>query len=265
MKLKRAVIGPVLVASVAFVSGGWLMQREVTGRSGVDSRIFDEVLSRVTRDYVDAHSQDELYEMAVEGFLRELGDVLSDAGDYERATEAYAKALQSAEGKGTDAGERLADVQASPEDWQDRVGQLLRTAHEAANDEFTRAQLEARLRQFHAETWHQVPEAADAIAQGDLTRFASIVAASQRGAEAALENQISETIQLVGIARELGAVASSAFGAGFGGSVWAMVHEDEAERFASRWRDRYLKLFPQAASRMQVFETRPGAPAFESV
>ena len=74
MKLKRAVIGPVLVASVAFVSGGWLMQREVTGPSGIDSRIFDEVLSRVTRDYVDQHSQDELYEMAVEGFLRELGD-----------------------------------------------------------------------------------------------------------------------------------------------------------------------------------------------
>jgi carboxyl-terminal processing protease len=74
MKLKRAVIGPVLVASVAFVSGGWLMQREVAGESGIDSRIFDEVLSRVTRDYVDPHSQDELYEMAVEGFLRELGD-----------------------------------------------------------------------------------------------------------------------------------------------------------------------------------------------
>ena len=44
MKLKRAVIGPVLVASVAFVSGGWLMQREVTGQSGIDSRIFDVVL-----------------------------------------------------------------------------------------------------------------------------------------------------------------------------------------------------------------------------
>ena len=156
-------------------------------------------------------------------------------------------------------------VEASGGDSAELPDALLRTAHEAANDEFTRAQLEARLRQFHAETWHHVPEAADAIAQGDLTRFSSIVAASQRGAEAALENQISETIQLVGIARELGAVASSAFGAGFGGSVWAMVHEDEAERFASRWRDRYLKLFPQAASRMQVFETRPGAPAFESV
>jgi golgin subfamily B member 1 len=76
--------------------------------------------------------------------FRELGDVLSDAGDYERATEAYAKALQSANGAPTDAGERLADVQASAEDWQDRVGELLRTAHEsssaaAKSDAFIRA------------------------------------------------------------------------------------------------------------------------------
>jgi tetratricopeptide (TPR) repeat protein len=76
--------------------------------------------------------------------FRELGDVLSDAGDYERAAEAYAKALQSAEGTPNDAAERLADVQASAEDWQDRVGQLLRSAHEsstaaAKSDAFIRA------------------------------------------------------------------------------------------------------------------------------
>lgn len=76
--------------------------------------------------------------------FRELGDVLCDAGDYERATEAYAKALQSANGAPNDAGERLADVQASEADWQDRVGELLRTAHESAtaaakSDAFIRA------------------------------------------------------------------------------------------------------------------------------
>jgi carboxyl-terminal processing protease len=75
MKLKRTVMGPVLVAAVAFVSGGWLLQRQVAvAGGGVDSRIFDEILSRVSRDYVDEHSQDELYQMAVEGLLYELGD-----------------------------------------------------------------------------------------------------------------------------------------------------------------------------------------------
>src|SRR6478736_1958407 len=75
---------------------------------------------------------------------RELGDVLSDAGDYDRAAEAYAKALQSAAGTPTDAGERLADVQASAADWQERVGELLRKAHDsssaaAKSDAFLRA------------------------------------------------------------------------------------------------------------------------------
>src|SRR5690554_914394 len=74
MKLKRTLLGPVLVAAVAFVSGGWLLQRQVAVADGVDSRIFDEILSRVSRDYVDEHSQNELYQMAVEGLLYELGD-----------------------------------------------------------------------------------------------------------------------------------------------------------------------------------------------
>ncbi|MBL0172748.1 MAG: galactokinase [Gemmatimonadaceae bacterium] len=142
---------------------------------------------------------------------------------------------------------------------------LLRVAHDAANEEFTADQLNARVRQFHAETWHHVPDAAEALTRHDLEGFGRVVAASQRGAEMALENQIPETVQMVSIARELGAVAASAFGAGFGGSVWAMIPELEAERFASRWRDRYVKHFPQIASRVQVFATRPSAPAFEVV
>lgn len=75
MKLKRTVLGPMLVASVAIVSGGWLLQNQTSGSGArIDSRIFDEVISRVQRNFVDAHSQNELYHMAVEGMLSELGD-----------------------------------------------------------------------------------------------------------------------------------------------------------------------------------------------
>ena len=143
--------------------------------------------------------------------------------------------------------------------------ELLRLAHAAANDDFSAHQLEQRLRQFHAETWHHVPRAAEALARRDLAAFGGIVAQSQRGAEVALENQIPETVQLVALARAHGAVAASAFGAGFGGSVWAMIPEVESERFASRWRDEYLKQYPHAANRMQLFTTKPSAPAFELV
>ncbi len=76
MKLKRTVLGPVLVASVAVVSGGWLLQQGATRENNVfqQARVFDEVLHRVSRDYVEQRPSDELYQMAVEGFLRELGD-----------------------------------------------------------------------------------------------------------------------------------------------------------------------------------------------
>src|SRR5262249_50703358 len=43
---------------------------------------------------------------------RQLGDVLCDLGEYDRATEAYAKALQSSDGQASDIGELLQDLQA---------------------------------------------------------------------------------------------------------------------------------------------------------
>jgi len=60
---------------------------------------------------------------------RELGDVLSGEGSYERAAEAYAKGLQNA---GAAAGEiraLLEDVQLASDQWQERIASLLRSAH----------------------------------------------------------------------------------------------------------------------------------------
>ncbi|HEU0016667.1 MAG TPA: S41 family peptidase [Longimicrobium sp.] len=76
MKLKRTIAGPALVAGVALVSGGWLLQQGVSGQQSVfqRARIFDEVLQYVEHRYVEEHSSAELYQKAVEGLLRELGD-----------------------------------------------------------------------------------------------------------------------------------------------------------------------------------------------
>jgi dTMP kinase len=76
MKLKRTLLGPLVVALVAFVSGGWLLQRGVAGESSAfqQARILEEVLNRISRDYVDQRPTEELYRMAVDGLLRELGD-----------------------------------------------------------------------------------------------------------------------------------------------------------------------------------------------
>ncbi|HMJ13164.1 MAG TPA: hypothetical protein VK524_17205, partial [Polyangiaceae bacterium] len=75
---------------------------------------------------------------------RELGDVLCDQGEYERATEAYAKALQSSDGRAEEVSQLLQDVQVGDTDWQDRIGSLLRAGHEAGSSiEMSRAFLRA--------------------------------------------------------------------------------------------------------------------------
>jgi carboxyl-terminal processing protease len=75
MKRQRVLV-MVLVAVVAFLSGGWLLQRSSQGESGVyqKARLFDDVLSYVSEYYVDTLSEGKLYDMAIDGMLRELND-----------------------------------------------------------------------------------------------------------------------------------------------------------------------------------------------
>ena len=98
---------------------------------------------------------------------------------------------------------------------------------------------------------------------GNVSAIGELVAQSQDNAERALRNQIPETIHLARRARELGAAAASAFGAGFGGSVWALVPREEVAGFIERWRGDYLTLFPARRHRADFFATNPGPAARE--
>jgi len=51
------------------------------------------------------------------------------------------------------------------------------------------------------------------------------------------------------------------FGAGFGGSVWALVAADVAEQFLTRWRKAYAHDFPEHTSHAEFIVTRPGPGA----
>ncbi|MEX2273316.1 MAG: galactokinase family protein [Vicinamibacterales bacterium] len=113
----------------------------------------------------------------------------------------------------------------------------------------------ARLEQFEAENG-RVVAAADAFARADIDAIADLAAASQRDAEELLGNQVPETRDLVRLALDHGAAAASAFGAGWGGSVWALVRETEGELFSARWIERYRKRHPHLAS--GVFASPPG-------
>jgi galactokinase len=127
---------------------------------------------------------------------------------------------------------------------------------------FPAADLARRFAHFLLENETLVPAAAAALRAGDVEAFGRIAADSQRGTEDLLANQVPETVALARLARELGAAAASAFGAGFGGSVWALVDASEAPEFATRWRARYQAVAaPRVLARSSFFLTAAGPPA----
>ena len=66
---------------------------------------------------------------------------------------------------------------------------------------------------------------------------------------------------LAASARRLGAAAASAFGAGFGGSVWALVEKSQMKTFLVDWKAAYEKEFPQRAPAARFFPTSAGPAA----
>ena len=153
----------------------------------------------------------------------------------------------------------LAEACTTTPDAVDRIRAVVRRAGDRA---FGPACLLDRLDQFVAESHEVVPAAAEALACGDLARFGALVDRSQAEADAKLGNQVPETRALARLARELGADAASAFGAGFGGSVWALVRAEASVDFAETWRARYTAAYPEHRHRTTFFVTRPGPGAF---
>jgi galactokinase len=144
----------------------------------------------------------------------------------------------------------LGDVLASSPDAFFKFDQIL-----SRQDDDT---LQHRWHQFNAEVTEIIPGVMAALKRGDVPGIGPFVDKSQAMAEMSLGNQIAETIALQRSARSLGAVAASAFGAGFGGSVWALVQTHRAENFLAAWREGYARTFSEAAKRAEFFLTRPG-------
>jgi galactokinase len=140
-------------------------------------------------------------------------------------------------------------------DAPDRIRDVLRYRR---HPRFRPETLANRFDQFLEESERLVPAAAEAFAKADASALAGIVDRSQERAERLLGNQIPETIALARSARNLGAFAASAFGGGFGGSVWALVRSSDAPAFRGTWEDDYRRRFPAVAGRSQFFATSAG-------
>ncbi|HET9441371.1 MAG TPA: S41 family peptidase [Longimicrobiales bacterium] len=76
MKISRNTIAPLMVAAIALVTGGWFLQQGASQGSNVyfQANLFSEVLHHVQDKFVDQKSPSDLYKMAIDGMLEELGD-----------------------------------------------------------------------------------------------------------------------------------------------------------------------------------------------
>ena len=133
-----------------------------------------------------------------------------------------------------------------------RLEALARNAHDAP-------WFLARIEQFRAETERIVPQALVAFETADAGLLGRLAVESQQRAETALRNQIPETMFLARAAMAAGAHGATAFGAGFGGAVWAVVDTAAAADVTMRWQDSYAKAFPQRAGKAEWILARPGA------
>ena len=124
------------------------------------------------------------------------------------------------------------------------------------------ALLRRRAEQFFAEQALTLA-VADAFSTADYATLGKAVGQSHSLTDTHLCNLVPETRFLPASAVELGALAASAFGAGFGGSAYAVVQIAEAAEFIAKWKQAYRSKFPDAAVRSMFFPVRPGPGAFE--
>jgi galactokinase len=140
---------------------------------------------------------------------------------------------------------------------------LRRIVDSHAVDGWTADELRTRLMHFERET-PRVAAAVAAFALGDAGALGMLSAESHADADRLLKNQLPETNALVSIARDHGAFAASAFGAGFGGSAWALVDPGllgiTPDEFGDQWLRAYRSQFPEHAEKSTCFAARPGLP-----
>jgi galactokinase len=147
--------------------------------------------------------------------------------DYNRLSQMTAAIVATWRGEHPDDGRSLADLVRAGDAQKLRLSSVLRT----------------RLDHFIAED-ARVADASDAFARGDVAAIGELARASQDDADRMLGNQIPETRDLVSLATDIGAAAASAFGAGWGGSVWALVPLNDAPRFLEEWLRAYQGKYP---------------------
>lgn len=132
---------------------------------------------------------------------------------------------------------------------------LMATVQEALRPTDPALNLFARFVQFYEEDQVLIPGAATALKTQDCKTLGTIISRSHELSRTHLRNILPEIDYLQQSALSLGAVAASGFGAGFGGSVYALTAARDQNAFLRSWRESYLRTFPQYCSACDFFPT----------
>ncbi len=144
---------------------------------------------------------------------------------------------------------------------RDALPRLASAIARTASPEFSGDDLRRRLEHFVRED-ARVDAAVCAFEAADVVGLGTLSQGSQADAETLLGNQVPETVDLVAAAREAGALAATSFGAGFGGSAWAIVAAEDVARFGPAWLERYRARQPHVTG-VTWFDARPSPAARE--
>ena len=160
------------------------------------------------------------------------------------------------------------DLSVSPFD--KKVREAIKTSIAAKDDgtykdDAPKGSLVRRFEQFFEESEVLVPKVGTAFNTTDGPALGLLVCRSQELTETHLRNTLEETEWLPAEARRLGCLAASAFGAGFGGSVWAIAGVKEAGTLLKRWEEAYAKAYPDRSEQARFFAMASPGPGARSV
>jgi galactokinase len=96
-----------------------------------------------------------------------------------------------------------------------------------------------------------IDEAAEKVREGRMEEFGRLISRSHDLSRDYLKNIVPEIEFLQKSACELGALGASGFGAGFGGSCYALTERTQLESFLGEWKWNYTRTFPEYGKQSQ--------------
>ncbi|MFT5200439.1 MAG: galactokinase [Planctomycetota bacterium] len=121
-----------------------------------------------------------------------------------------------------------------------------------------------RLQHFRLENEQLIPLWPEKWGPDSIGLVGDLAEQSTLAARDLLGNQVAETVWLTEALRRAGAIAASPFGAGFGGSVWALIPEDQFGSLSENLRGQSAPnpALQAALAQIQTVALGPGALVF---